>query len=128
MKKAALKFFFYGGIAALLLGVVVLSAFTLLCWLTPSVTVKNDSSEPLNHIVITLPSSTLQFDTLKPGESGEIFYDAKQADGVYKLNLVRGTQKFEIQCGNLTRNEWGKRMVILVTDSNNIECKERLRF
>ena len=127
MKQATVKFLLYSGIGVVILAAVLFTVVTLLSWLTPSVSVQNNSQQMLSEIVIQLPSNTLRFDNIAPGESGDIFYDAAQKDGHYGISLKRGTELIHATCGLVTDGEWGKRMVISIS-ATLIDCKEQLRF
>ncbi|WP_390594070.1 hypothetical protein [Simiduia litorea] len=128
MKQFTVKVLLYTGLGMALLAAVLMAVLTLLCRLTPTVTVENNSQETLSNIVIALPSNTLRFDNIAPGESAQIFYDAAQNDGQYHVTLTRGTVAMQTHCGSISQGEWGKRMVISVHGDAVITCKEQLRF
>lgn len=128
MKQITVKFLLYSSLGIGLLAVVLIAVLTLLCWFTPTVTVENNSQEILSAIVVELPSNTLRFDDIAPGESSEIFYDAAQSEGQYRVTLKRGALAMQTDCGSVSEGEWGKRMVISVHSDAAISCKEQLRF
>ncbi|MBB3167744.1 hypothetical protein [Simiduia aestuariiviva] len=103
-------------------------AFLLLCGVTPSVTVYNNSPWPLSSVQVTLPSNSLRFDAIGPNEEQRIFYDANQADGVYRIELERQGKRLSTECGYVTHGEWGKRLQVIVDETDHIQCREQLHY
>ncbi|UTA46841.1 hypothetical protein L1F30_11785 [Simiduia sp. 21SJ11W-1] len=117
-------------IAALALGLIACAcalAFILLCGLTPSVMVYNQSQWPLSHIRVELPAKTLHFENLAPGEEARAFYDANQPKGSYRIKLHRNNLPLATDCGYITSGEWGKRVHIVVNDTR-VSCREQLHY
>lgn len=120
-------------LANILIGLLILSAsvalaYSLLCWLTPAVIVANNGTAVISDIVVQLPSNTLRFDRLKPGQRAQIYYDADQKEGQYTIALNLSAKSVTANCGAVARSEWGKRMVIEVSKDGSIECKEQFRY
>ncbi len=89
----------------------------------PSVTIVNNSGDFIEQIEVALPSSNLDFGSLKNGEHNTLHYALEQNDGVYSyqfkredLAVVRGT------CGNVASYEFHKRVLITINKNNKIVC------
>lgn len=127
MKHGAKRFLIYLGLALAGLALVLFGAITLLCWITPSVTLVNDTGAPLYRPTLYLPDNTLQFDDLAPGEQARVFYDAEQSAGRYQLEITLNGIRRQFTCGQLENGEWGKRMQMVVSGPQEINCFTQLR-
>jgi hypothetical protein len=127
MAQQLTRWLLYLALATGLIACACALAFLLLCGLTPSVTVFNHSQWTIDQISIALPSNQLTLDAIAPGQEARVFYDANQADGVYRINLHRNGEPTGTECGYVTHGEWGKRLQIHV-DDHTIECREQLHY
>lgn len=127
MAQQVTRWLLYIALATGLIACACAMAFLLLCGLTPSVTVFNHSQWTIDQISITLPSNHLSLDAIPPSREARVFYDADQADGVYRISLQRHGEPVTVECGNVTHGEWGKRLQIHV-DDHSIECREQLHY
>lgn len=128
MQQTTRKFLTLGGALAAICLLAVGAALSLLCWLTPSVGIVNNSQNTLVQVTLTLPSRTLDFGNLTPGSEQQRFYDADQTEGRYSLSAVVNGKSLHLSCGKVTPGEWGKRMQISVDDQAHVECKELHRY
>lgn len=115
-------------LAIVLCTLAVGAAATLLCWLTPSVSVMNLSGTTLSNVALELPSNRWDLEDLAPGNRSHVFYDANQSDGSYTVKLQQDGKTLTLRCGHVTHSEWGKRMQIRISDQGKIECQEKHRY
>lgn len=111
-------------------GLLLLGALALMTlrWITPALSLYNDSAVAISDIHIKLPSSDLRFDPLQPGEHDVLYYDAKQQDGHYRLQLNAAGTLINHSCGIVSPGQWGKQTDIIIDAEFNISCVERIRF
>ncbi len=103
---------------------VSLGAYFSYFFVSPNITVVNSSRDEVSRMVVTLPSSRLDFGRLKPGGENTIYYSITQADGVYVTSVTTASgENLETSCGSVTNNEIHKRVKITLTQSNDLICE-----
>lgn len=91
----------------------------------PSVMVVNQSSANLTQSVVNLPRSRLDFGLILANKSNRIYYSLTQSDGLYEYYFVLSDNTaLKGQCGSVTNNEIGKRVVITVFD-DSARCEKK---
>jgi len=111
-------------ICTLSLPLVGLAAYFGYFFVSPSVTVINASSDGISKVIVTLPSSRLDFGGLEPGGKNTIYFSISQADGKYMTSVTTDSgQSLEKSCGFVTGNEFHKRVKITLTDAKDLRCE-----
>lgn len=111
-------------ISSLSLAVIVLAAYFGYFFISPSVTVINSSSDDVLRMIVTLPSSRLDFGALEPGGRNTIYYSITQADGKYVASVTTASgENLEKSCGIVTNYEFHKRVEITLTDTKDLTCE-----
>ncbi|MDE3272847.1 hypothetical protein [Pseudoalteromonas sp. G4] len=111
---------------------IVLLIVTFLCglyWLwfyvSPAITIVNNSGGDITHANIELPSSRLDFGEIKSGASNTLYYSLSQPrDGSYLYKIMTAHAiTHQGSCGYVTNNELNKRLKIVITQDNRVLCE-----
>ena len=91
--------------------------------LMPSVTVENLTKFEVLEADINVPSSEMNFGTIRPGQKNTIYYPLGQSDGTYKYRFVfKNGFALQGSCGYVTGNEVRKRFEIKIKNGNEVIC------
>jgi len=99
------------------------ASYQLYFYISPSVTVKNESSHIITAANIKLPKSNLNFGSIERGQMNTIYYELSQSDGSYQYSLRLADKTITGNCANLTNNEINKRFVITLDKRNFVSCR-----
>jgi hypothetical protein len=102
----------------------MLGSYYLYFYISPSVTVKNESHNIITNVNVSLPESNLDFGSIEVGEGNTIYYSLSQSDGSFNYSFMIGNKQISGFCGYMTNNEVNKRFVIAVSKSNVVVCSE----
>ena len=103
---------------------LLITSYYLYFYISPSVTVINNSGLAITEINVTLPRNNLNFGSIESGQKNTIYYSLSQEDGVYEYSIQFPEKIFTGVCGYLTGNEINKRFVITINKSNVINCSQ----
>lgn len=109
----------------LLVSVIVLytGAFYLYFFISPSVTIKNNSEYLITKAIVHLPNSRLNFAEIAQEQQNTIYYSLSQKDGSYEYVFSLDGKSMSGSCGYITNNELNKRVVITVNNITSVVCK-----
>jgi hypothetical protein len=111
---------------------IVILIVTFLCglyWLwfyvSPALTIVNNSDSNITHATIERPSSRLDFGDIKNGSSNTLYYSLSQPrDGTYHYKIITAhAMTYQGSCGYVTNSELNKRFRIEITHDNRVLCK-----
>ncbi|MCL1066388.1 hypothetical protein L2735_06150 [Shewanella olleyana] len=92
-------------------------------YVSPSVTVKNNSEFVIDSAVINLPLTRLDFGEINTSSKNTIYYDLAQLDGQYEYELqLNSGDTLKGKCGYVTNFEINKRVVLILNDIGEISC------
>ena len=92
-------------------------------WLSPKVTIKNQSNMAIAGAVVNLPSNTLSFDAIATGSSFTILRSSAQSDGTYQYVITLDDGSTLVgNCGYVTNSEMAITQEIVVLPDNTVEC------
>jgi len=103
---------------------IVVAAYYLYFYITPSVTVKNNSLDVITNINVKLPVNNLDFGSIEVDQANSIHYSLNQPEGSYNYSFKIGSKTITGSCGYLTNSEFNKRFVITVSRSNTVTCSQ----
>lgn len=107
-------------IAAILVS-LPLAAYQLYYFILPAVTVVNTTGSLIENARVDLPNSGLDFGEIGGDSENTIYYSLEQSDGEYQyLITVQGGLVLSGRCGVVSNNEFHKRLVIMVQESEVI--------
>jgi len=111
---------------------IVLMIVTFLCglywlwfYLSPALTIENNSGSNITHATIELPSSRLDFGVIKNGSSNTLYYSLSQPrDGAYHYKIITAdAMTYQDSCGYVTNSELNKRFSIVFTQDHRVICQ-----
>jgi len=89
----------------------------------PRVIVDNLSLEQVYSVTVQLPSSKLEFGSIKKGSMKIIYYAINQSDGTYNYAVEYADgEKVSGECGYITSNEIGKSFLLTLRPERVITC------
>ena len=113
------RYAFIVGIVCLLLYFIYQAYYLLM----PRVIVDNLSLEEVHSVTVKLPSSKLEFGSIKKGSMQTIYYAINQSDGTYNYVVeYAGGEKVSGECGYVTSNEIGKSFLLTLRPERVISC------
>jgi len=102
----------------------VVGSYYLYFYITPSVTVINESESVITAASVSLPQSNLNFGSIDLGQESTIYYSLSQSDGSYNYSFNISSKIINGSCGYITINELNKRFVITVSKSKLVVCSQ----
>jgi hypothetical protein len=104
--------------------VILIAAYYGSAYIMPSVSIVNNSGSVIELAEVTLPNSNLNFGEVKNGDTNTLHYALKQNDGVYNYQLKsKNAVVFSGSCGYVTNNQFTKRVVITLKNTNEVVCE-----
>lgn len=101
----------------------VIAAYYLYFYISPSVTVINDTEQLIAKASVSLPKSNLDFGSIKHNQKNTLYYSLEQDDGSYNYSFTIDNKVITGACGYLKNNEINKRLVITVRKRSLIDCR-----
>jgi hypothetical protein len=101
----------------------VVTSYHLYFYITPSLTVINYTEHLISKAKVSLPSSHLNFGSIKHHQENTLYYSLTQDNGSYNYSFNISEEVITGSCGYLTNNEFNKRFVITVKQNNQIDCR-----
>jgi len=101
----------------------VITSYYLYFYISPSVTVINETEQLIAKVNVSLPKSNLNFGSIKHNQKNTIYYSLAQDDGSYNYSFKIGSKVITGSCGYLKNNEINKRLVITVRKRQLIDCR-----
>lgn len=108
----------------ILLLLVCIGSYYLYFYITPNVTVVNKSENVISNVNVSLLNSNLNFGTIELEQENTIYYSLSQSDGSYNYSFSIDRKIISGSCGYITNNEFNKRFVITVSESNQVACNQ----
>ena len=111
-------------IAGVLALAILVGVYTMRLAL-PEIVVVNASSSTIEKLVVTLPSSRVEFGPIAPAAEAAIFYSSDQADGEYAYAVYESDSGPALgRCGTVASSDWGKKITLTVERSGAVSCRE----
>ncbi len=107
---------------SLILLCILSTSYYCYFYITPSVTVINNSQYRLTEVNVKLRNSNLNFGSIEPEQINSIHYSLKQMDGSYDYSFKIGDSRVRGTCGYITSSEFNKRFEIIVSTSDVVTC------
>lgn len=108
----------------ILLLLVCIGSYYLYFYITPNVTVVNKSENVISNVNVSLLNSNLNFGTIEFERENTIYYSLSQSDGSYSYSFSIDRKMVSGSCGYIANNEFNKRFVITVSESNQVACNQ----
>ncbi|WP_144209482.1 hypothetical protein [Shewanella donghaensis] len=107
----------------LLLCSIILLLYYCYFFISPSLTISNQSSHIIESSYIALPHSRLDFGVITEGATNTIHYDLAQFDGqyLYEISLDSGAV-IKGACGYITNFEFNKRVTLTLSENTILSC------
>jgi len=102
---------------------LVVSAYYLYFYISPNVSVINQSENRISNINVRLTESNMDFGSLEPGETNTIYYSLFQKEGSYQYSIEVGDERITGFCGYITKYEFNKRFVVSVSKRKQVSCE-----
>lgn len=99
------------------------ATYYLYFYISPSITVKNESEQTLLELNVKLPNSNLNFGSIERGQKNTIYYELSQNDGSYQYSFKLKDKLIEGKCGFLTNDEINKRFVLIIDNNSFVSCR-----
>jgi len=103
---------------------IITAAYYLYFYITPSVTIVNNSDYSITEVNVKLPQSNLNFGAVAIEQVNSIHYPLSQQDGSYSYSFEIDNEIVTGTCGYLTSNELNKRFVITVSKNTMVTCTQ----
>jgi hypothetical protein len=110
-----------------LAGLASVIALTLLAYIiaTPEIVIVNLSNQPIEEVVVRLPSNRIVFGQIQANRDSTIYYSWSQSDGAYEYEMRFPGQAIRSgRCGYVTNGEIGKRLTLTVDQNLVVTCVE----
>ncbi|NMP17721.1 hypothetical protein [Thalassotalea sp. Y01] len=92
-------------------------------YVMPSITIVNNSGSVISGAKVYLADNRLDFGEIDVARSNTLQYSLEQKDGVYRyIFTIADGDTLSGECGYVTNNEYGKRVIITV-NTNDIVCQ-----
>lgn len=107
----------------LLLCSFILLLYGVYIFISPSVTINNQSNHLIESAIINLPHSRLDFGDIGVADKNTIHYDLAQFDGQYQFEFTLDNgDVIQGVCGYVTNMEFNKRVIVTLSKKHLIKC------
>ncbi|MDO6776732.1 hypothetical protein ACFL6Z_06490 [Pseudomonadota bacterium] len=112
----------FAKVSILLCGLILLIYWSYL-YLSPSLTISNQSAQGVESAVVKLPHSRLDFGDIAAMHTNTLYYDLAQLDGAYRYHIELDSGEIIAgECGYITNFEIHKRVVITISEAATMSC------
>ncbi len=104
--------------------VSIVALYYLSFFVTPSITVVNNSGNLIELAKVKLPNSHLDFGSIMKGETNTLHYALTQQGGEYQYTIMLNDNNvISGRCGYVTHSEIHKRVFLYVTPNHKVICE-----